>query len=108
MDSFARSMFLKNHETISLLIRKGADMNATSYRHGETPFAQLGLDEDPDFDCEKDPSMRWVFGDTVSKSVYAMVRGFSRLASEKLSINKNDIDLIRAIPKVREYFTKCI
>lgn len=77
-------------ETIGLLIRKGAKISPLDVRDW-TPFSVL-LDQ-VNYD---------------KKCVAAMVKGFSRLIFEKISVYKPDMELIRADPWARDYFQKCI
>lgn len=79
-----------NHRIISLLIRKGANIDVRNWA-GETPFSKLDAK-----------------GKNYHKALVAMIKEFSKLNFENVPILESDMHLIQNNSDARKYFDNCV
>lgn len=84
-------------EIFSLLVESGADISVKN-RHGETPFAPV-IRSIHKFN----PSLPWRL-----RALHAMVKEFTKLIFENVTIDKGDMDLIMTTAVARRHFEQCM
>lgn len=77
-------------ELICVLIRKGANINAVNTNNA-TPFSQMDEEDDDYESCLR-----------------VMVKEFSKLTFDNISVNKFDMDLVQANPMAQECLAECV